>query len=160
MSAASLPASNIGTRRGGRLGGLVELLVVITISAILMSIAVPTYQAQVRKSRRTAAKTALLDLASREERYMSTNNVYSNTAANLGYSALPTVIGGGYYRLSIPAPVASTATAPAFFTATGTVVSGSGQEKDASCYSFAVDSTGMQTSLNSVGANSSGTCWQ
>ena len=139
---------------------LVELLVVITIGAILLSIAVPTYQAQVRKSRRTEAKTALLDLASREERYMSTNNAYSNTAANLGYSALPTAVGSGYYRLSIPAPVASTATAPASFTATATVVSGRGQEKDTSCYSFAVDSKGRQTSLNSVGADSSGICWQ
>jgi type IV pilus assembly protein PilE len=138
---------------------LVELLVVITISSILMSIAVPAYQAQVRKSRRTEAKTALLDLASREERYMSTNNAYSNTAANLGYSALPTAIGSGYYLLSIPAPVASTATAPASFTATATVVSGTGQEKDTSCSSFAVDSTGRQTSLNSGGANSSGICW-
>src|ERR1700738_326711 len=96
---------------------LVELLVVITISATLLSIVVPTYRAQVRKTRHTEAKRALLPLASREERYMSTNNAYSNTAANLGYSALPTAIGSGYYQLSVPAPVASTSTAPASFTA-------------------------------------------
>jgi type IV pilus assembly protein PilE len=139
---------------------LVELMVVVTISAILLSIAVPTYRAQVRKSRRTEAKTALLDLASREERYMSTNNAYSNTAADLGYSSLPTVVGGGYYQLSVPAAVASTSTAPASFTAAATVVSGSGQEKDTSCVSFTVDSTGKQTSLDSLGANSSGICWK
>ena len=139
---------------------LVELMVVLAIAAILLAIAVPTYQNQARKSRRTEAKTALLDFASREERYLSTNNAYSNAAANLGYSALPTVVGSGYYQLSVPAPVASTSTAPASFTATATAVIGKGQDKDTSCYSFTVDSTGKQTSLNSLGADSSGICWQ
>ena len=41
---------------------LVELMVTILIGAILLAIAVPTYQAQIRKSRRTEARNAVLDL--------------------------------------------------------------------------------------------------
>ena len=65
---------------------LVELMVVVVIATILLSIAVPSYMSQVRQSRRTEAKTAVLDLASREERYFSTNgSIYSVTPADLGY---------------------------------------------------------------------------
>jgi type IV pilus assembly protein PilE len=45
---------------------LVELMVVIVIASILMAIAIPSYKTSIRKSRRTDAKTALLDLAGRE----------------------------------------------------------------------------------------------
>ncbi len=43
---------------------------------------------QIRESRRTEAKTALLDLAGREERFFSTNgSTYSSATADLGYTA-------------------------------------------------------------------------
>ena len=86
---------------------LIELLVVVVIGAILLAIAAPTYMTSIRKSRRTDARTALLYLASREERYMSSNNAYTNTAANLGYAALPTTVGSGYYTVTVGAPVAA-----------------------------------------------------
>ena len=52
---------------------LIELMMVVVIATILMSIAVPSYMSQVRQSRRIEAKTALLDLAGREERFFSTS---------------------------------------------------------------------------------------
>jgi len=138
---------------------LVELMVVIVIGAILATIAVPAYTGQIRKSRRTEARTAVLDLASREERYMSTNMAYSAAATDLGYTALPTAVGSGYYSLAAPTVGASTATAPATFTVTASPVSGKGQDKDTLCASFTVDSTGKQSSLNSGGTDSTATCW-
>ena len=66
---------------------LIELMVTIVIASILLAVAVPTYQAQVRKSRRTDAKNAVLDLASREERYLSIYNLYSQSPGDLGYAA-------------------------------------------------------------------------
>jgi type IV pilus assembly protein PilE len=53
---------------------LIELMTTILVGSILLAIAIPSYNAQTQKSRRTEAKTALLDLASREERYNSTYN--------------------------------------------------------------------------------------
>src|SRR6201989_3041139 len=65
---------------------LVELMVTILVGAILASIAIPTYSNNIRKSRRTEARTAVLDAASREERYFATHNTYSITPADVGYS--------------------------------------------------------------------------
>ena len=56
---------------------LIELMITIVVGVILMIIAVSSYGTQVRKSRRTDAKTAVLDLAGREERNFSTTNTYA-----------------------------------------------------------------------------------
>ena len=63
---------------------LIELMITVAIIGILSAIAYPSYESYVRKSRRVDAKNALLDLASRQERYFSVNNKYSTTAADLG----------------------------------------------------------------------------
>jgi type IV pilus assembly protein PilE len=138
---------------------LVELMVVIVIGAILATIAVPAYTGQIRKSRRTEARTAVLDLASREERFMSTRMAYSATPTDLGYAAFPVTVASGYYSMAAPTVVASTAIAPATFTVTASPVSGKGQDKDTQCASFSVDSTGKQSALNSGGTDSTAACW-
>src|SRR5438132_12993393 len=63
------------TRSSGPAMGftLIELMVVVAIVTILFSIAIPSYMSYIRQSRRTEAKTAVLDLAGREERFLSTN---------------------------------------------------------------------------------------
>jgi type IV pilus assembly protein PilE len=138
---------------------LIELMIVVAVVAILGTVAISGYINSVRKSRRTEARTALLDLASREERFMSTNSAYSNTPSDLGYSgALPLTVGSGYYQIAIPVLNAATSTVPASFTLTATPVSGKGQDKDASCQSFSVDSTGKQSALNSGGTDSTSSC--
>jgi len=59
-------------------------------------------QSQVRKSRRTEARTALLDLAAREERFFSTNSAYTNVPANLGYAGtFPAPVGSSYYQVNV-----------------------------------------------------------
>ena len=146
---------------------LIELMVTVVIVSILASIAIPAYTAQVRRSRRTEARTALLDLAGREERFLATNNRYSSTAAELGYPALgPGVaVASGYYSLDVAASPGGTLTGSATtaptFTATATPVVGQGQDKDSDCQGgFTLTSTGLQGSTNSVGVNSSAICWK
>jgi type IV pilus assembly protein PilE len=124
-------------------------MVVIVIVSILMAIAIPAYRNSIRKARRTDAKTALLDLAGREERFLSTNGAYTATAANLGYGTFPSSVGSGYYTVAAPSAGAGsftgTATAPPFFTITATPVVGSDQAKDTACGSFTLTSTGVQS---------------
>src|ERR1700685_4537851 len=79
---------------------LAELMITVAIAALLLVVAVPSYHAQVQKSHRTEARTALMDLAGREERWFSSNNAYTNVAANLGYASL-TPVGSGYYNVAI-----------------------------------------------------------
>src|SRR5580704_486474 len=140
--------------RGAREAGftLVELMVTIVIATILISIAVPSYQGQIRKSRRTDAKTALLDLATREERFSSLNNAYTNDPASLGYSGVfPQSVGSGYYTINVAPPTAAAAGVAAAFTATATPAGT--QVKDTQCQSLSIDSTGKQSALDSGGGD-------
>jgi type IV pilus assembly protein PilE len=146
---------------------LIELMVVVVIATILLGIAVPSYQAQVRKSRRTDAKTALLDLAGHEERFLSTNgSQYSNVNTDMGFPALPNwpiTIGSGYYRVQAPVvcntgPCAGGLPAPSF-TITAVPVPGSPQAADTTCASFTVDSTGRQSAVDTGGADQTNVCW-
>ena len=88
---------------------LIELMVTVAIVTILATIAVTSYSSQVQKSRRTEAKSALLDLAGREERLFSTSNAYSQDEAFLGYATVSTqmtnmTFGNRYYTLTAVVP--------------------------------------------------------
>ncbi len=148
--------------RRGVLGfTLIELMVTILIVSVLVSFAIPAYQSQVRKSRRTEARTALLDLAAREERYMAAKNSYTDVATDLGYTSteLPGPVGSGYYKLEVTSVAIGTAAAAPTFVLTASAVAGAGQDKDTSCAKFIVDQTGAQTSKDSGGAVTT-SCWK
>jgi len=121
---------------------------------------VATYQAQVQKSRRTEARSALLDLATREERYFSTNNLYSTLPVDMGYASF-TPVGSGYYNVTVAITAANPATVPPtqagyLITATSTGI----QVADTSCQTFTVDQTGTQVAKNTGGVVTTATCWQ
>ena len=139
---------------------LIELMVTLVVAAILFLVAIPAYQSQIRSSRRTEAKTALLDLAGREETLFSTKNVYSNLPSDLGYGAvaLPIQVGSNYYQVMLLSPDPASISQPSF-TITATPVAGSSQAQDAACQSFSVDQLGNQTALDSGGALNTKTCW-
>jgi type IV pilus assembly protein PilE len=139
--------------RGRKGFTLIELMITIGIAAMLTAIAVPAFNNQIRKSRRTEARTALLDLAGRAERLYSTTNSYVGaTTANkllpvdVGYAVTdtwPLTSTSGYYTIN------SNATATTFaFTATAA----GAQVKDTQCATFSVDNTGKQSATDP-------TCW-
>jgi type IV pilus assembly protein PilE len=65
---------------------LIELMVVVVIAGILAAVAYPAYTESVRKSRRAAAKTTMLQIAQQEERYYTENNKYV-VLTGLGYAS-------------------------------------------------------------------------
>lgn len=139
-------------------------MIVVVIATILVSLAVPSYMSQVRQSRRVDAKTALLDLAGREERYFSTSTTganYSAVATDLGVTAFPLTVGSGYYVVTVTVCLTgsgnscgpSNIPAPSYvFTATpvGT------QLNDTQCTSFSLDSVGSQFA---TGSQTAAYCW-
>jgi type IV pilus assembly protein PilE len=141
---------------------LVELMTVVVIGTILVALAIPAYTSQVQKSRRTDARTAVLDLAGREERFFSTNTAYSADPTQLGYAPLgsgavfPQLVGSNYYQITVVTPnPAWTGNGPSFLV-TATPAPGSSQLNDTQCTSFMVDQTGLQTATGSLGNS----CWQ
>lgn len=143
---------------------LMELLVTMVILGILASVAVPAYTAQVRKSRRTDARTAVLDIAGREERLFSTTTSYSSTPSDLGYgvagATFPMTVGDGYYSVAVNVVPAAPPNQPATFTITATPVAGKGQDRDSQCATFTVDQAGKQSALDSAGTDATSACWR
>ena len=137
---------------------LIELMVTVAIATILISIAIPAYNSEIRKSRRTEAKTALLDLAGREERLYNTSSPpnYSSTPSDLGYGVVgatfPMPVGSGYYTVTV-AFTAAAVNVPGTYTITATPIGD--QLKDAQCQQFQLTNTGVQTSIPNTTA-----CWQ
>lgn len=141
--------ANGGNRRASAGFTLIELLIVVAIIGILAAFAYPMYTNYVREAHRTAAKTALLGIAAREERYHSTNNVYATSLTQLGYAtAIVNAPASGvpYYTVSLVATTTSTYTVQA--TPTGP------QVQDTACGTFTLSSLGQKTT---TGGGSD--CW-
>jgi type IV pilus assembly protein PilE len=154
---------------------LIELMITIVVATILIAVAIPSYTSQMRKSRRTEAKSALLDLASREERYYSTNSYYTNDMKNLGYSSsagttlFGVSVGGNYYQVSVcmATTTSSTTTIPTSCSTADTDASNGiayllvavpigTQAKDTLCGTYTLDNTGVQ---GNTGNSQTSGCW-
>jgi type IV pilus assembly protein PilE len=130
-----------------RIGGftLMELVVTMTIIAILAAVAIPIYTEQVAKGRRAEGRVSLLEAANAMERAFTVNNRYPTTLAAAGYKIHsgdnPT---DGHYDLA----VAATDTT---FTLTATP-----RRADATCGAFSLTHTGVRTYSGSGTARQ---CW-
>ena len=137
---------------------LIELMVTVTIVAILATIASVVYTSQAQQSRRTDARSALLDLAGREEKLFSTTNAYSATPSVLGYAPVgtlfPIYVGSNYYTVSVVSPDPAQGGAAATYSITATAVGT--QANDTQCTTLSVNQLGVQTSTGTAPAS---TCW-
>jgi type IV pilus assembly protein PilE len=136
---------------------LTELMITLVVATILVGVAIPAYTLQMRKSRRTEAKSAVMDLATREEQFFSTNNAYSTDPTLLGYAAVGSGAAfpqstGQYYQITV---VVNNGVNPATFTVTAAPSAGSAQLTDAQCTAFSVDQSGSQTATGTLG----NACW-
>lgn len=87
---------------------LIELMIVVAIVGILAAVAFPSYQDHLRKSRRAAAQSFLMDVAAKQQQYLIDARTYAATLNELKMSAPPEV--SQYYTVSF----SSTPTAIAF----------------------------------------------
>ncbi len=66
---------------------LIELMITVAVLGIIVAIGYPAYTDQMRKTRRADAKAAIMDAASKMERFYTQFGRYSGTIANVGISA-------------------------------------------------------------------------
>ena len=83
---------------------LVELLISVVIVGILVAVALPNYREYVLTSNRAEAHAALLDMASRQERFVAQRNTYTTeVVANTGLGLGTANTESDYYTLSAEA---------------------------------------------------------
>ena len=122
---------------------LIELMIVVAIVAILAAIAIPSYQDQVRKSRRADALRVLGEIRMAQERWRADNPSYG-TLAQVGNPGAASA----YYSYTV---TGNTATA---YTITATAVSGKGQDNDKQAGTSCTPLT-----INQAGAKTPAACW-
>ena len=118
---------------------LIELMVAMAILAILASIALPSYQSQIRQSRRAAAQAFLMEVATRQQQRFLDVRSYAATYAALNMTAPQDV--AAHYAITI-APAAGP---PAGFTATATPT---GAQSADQCGALSLTHTGAKAPAN------------
>ncbi len=68
---------------------MLELLIVVVIVSIIAAFGYPSYMRYVVNTKRTAATTALLQVADRQQQFFMDNKRYAGSLANLGFAADP-----------------------------------------------------------------------
>lgn len=124
---------------------LLELMIVIVIIGILAAIAYPSYRQYVQRSKRTEAMSALLQIATEQERFYLNSNMYTNDMTQLGFDTDPFTTASGTYVVDMTAANANGYSATATYQLT--------DEEDARCSSFSIDATGAKTSVGTAD------CW-
>jgi type IV pilus assembly protein PilE len=124
---------------------LLELMAVVMVIGILGMIALPSYRQYVMRAQRTEAKSALLQLATNQERFYLANRTYAGTA-NLAALGFPSGTSEkGTYTLTIAGENANG------YTATATPASGAAFDMtgDTQCTSFSITAQGARTATGS-----------
>ena len=83
------PSKSRHTQRGL---SLIELMIVVTIVAILSAFAYPSYERYVIKAKRSIAQNALLQLADRQQQFFMDNKRFAADITDLGFPADPYVV--------------------------------------------------------------------
>jgi len=108
---------------------LIELMIVIAVIAILVTIALPSYQTYMQQARRTEAKAAILDVQLAEEKWRTNNATYTTdlSASGLDLTTSFNATNLPNYTIAVTTP-----TAPATnYTVVATIRAGSDQVGDA-----------------------------
>lgn len=118
---------------------LIELMVVVVIVGILASVAYPSYQDYVLRSKRTEAKALLSEIAGRQERYFFDNNTYTTDLTLLGYSTANPPSQSGYYQGTAEAGPSGAIATSYMLKATPVAA----KHHDAKCGELKIDSRGQ-----------------
>lgn len=126
---------------------LIELMIVVTVAAILMAVGYPAYQQYVIKARRTDAGANLLELTQHMERFFTETGSYCEvtgttpssacaTSHTLPYTQSPKEGSAKFYNIALSNDTSNTFTLTA--TPTGT------QTSDTDCGALSINAAGVK----------------
>jgi type IV pilus assembly protein PilE len=134
----------LSTRRPGGFT-LIELMVTVAIAALLATIALPSYEGHLQRTRRADAKISLSGLAQQLERCLTRFGAYDH--ANCGVGAGPFTSTEGHYRITVTGRTATGFTL--------TAAPQGAQARDSQCGSFVLNHLGQATASGTQGNR----CW-
>lgn len=130
---------------------IIEVMIVITLIAIITAIAIPAYSDYVTRARRADAKIALINFQIEQEKFR-TNNVNYGNAGDLG---LPADSPDGYYEIDVSGAVTSTSYS--------LIAEPKAPQVDPECGTFVFTVSGAIESRSIANGNATNpkeTCWQ
>lgn len=82
---------------------LVELMIVVAIVAVLLIVALPSFQDQIIRTNRSAAQAQMLDIANRQQQYVLSNRSYmdKSTLEGSGFALDPDVFDNYKYDITV-----------------------------------------------------------
>ena len=116
---------------------LIELMIVMVIISVLASVALPSWNAMVQKSRRSDAVNILLLAQVEQEKYRANNTTYASSMSDLGLSTYDSA-DREHYRVTV-----QSASATAYLI---TALPNGAQAGDTECGTFAIRQTGPEHS--------------
>jgi type IV pilus assembly protein PilE len=133
------PNNQHTTMRPAHLGfTLIELLITVALVSILAAIALPSYQAHIRKSTRSEAQSFMMTVAARQQQFLVDTRAYAATVSAVGV-AVPTKVAAAY-TVNMPPPTATG------FTLTLTPTGAQAQEP---CGTLSINQAGTKTAAQS-----------
>ena len=135
----------------------IELLITLVIFAVIAAAALPSYRDSIRKSSRTAARGALMDIAMRQEQHFLNNRSYGTSLASLGLpdpyyvdktaAAVPAASNRRVYQITLASATNTD------YDAVATAVL---DQADDVCGNFTLTSTGVRSVSGGAGSDA---CW-
>jgi type IV pilus assembly protein PilE len=122
---------------------MVELMIVVAVIALLSAVAIPSYTKYAARAKRSAAESAMLGMANKQERYMLDARAYATSLSGLAYT-VPSEV-SPYYNISI---TADNSAAPPTYTITA-APKGSQATADALCGTLTLNSVGTKSAAGS-----------
>ena len=137
---------------------LIEVLLVVSLIAVLTAIAVPNYRTYVLRANRTEARAALLELAAAQERFYLQCHTYSGSLGSTTSCAPATLAFAATSERGLYAVTVTTADTDRL------VRDGKRRQHGTSirgqqCRTLRLTSQGVKSATSAAGAESGAECW-
>jgi type IV pilus assembly protein PilE len=140
---------------------LIELMIVVAVVAILAAIAYPQYTQHIRKSRRASVQAVMMDMAGREQQYLTDMRSYAvDAGGTMAYTTLKAAVPPdvtAYYTITT---LARAGVSPSFLI-TATAIGDQVKDKQGgvTIKALTLDETGAKASVDTSNVSHSSLAW-